>query len=206
MSLLPPFPFKISERNMLIVGGLAILGLILYNKYIDKPVIPVPLPKPVFTHADKIVLNINPADIVQSNSFMLLEGAFLDKAGNTITVPKGYYYIFRDTGLSTGYQYVYGGTLGENISQFRTNVPTTFFQDGSYEVVVADEPIPDATLGVGAFANPPYEGDTTFKDSANIIKNHLQGFAPAPIFPSTNRVFAGDMPPQQLANDLASLQ
>lgn len=205
---LPPFPtIKLTEKNILIYGGLFIVGLLVYKKFFatQKPIVPA-LPTPNLTHADKIVLNINPADIVLTNSTMLLEGAFLDSAGNTITVPKGYYYIFRDTGLSTGYQYVYGGSLGDNVSTFRTNVPTTFFQEGSYEVVVSDEPIPDSTLGAGAFANPPYQGDTTFKDSSNVIKNAIQGFAPAPMFPSTNRVFPGDMPPQMLANDLASLQ
>lgn len=200
---LPSLP-KLNQKNLVIGGILLLGGIVIYKQFFAPK--PIPLPQPSTVHSDKIILNTSPEDLVQSNAFMTLDGAFLDKTGKAITVPVGYYYIFRDTGLSTGYQYVYGGTLGKNVSTFHVNVPTTFFQDGSYEVVVSDEPLPDATLGIGQYANPPYQGDTTFKDSANVIKNAIPGFQPAPMIPSTNRVFPGDMPPQQLANDLSSLQ
>lgn len=207
---------KLTPRNILVYGGGALLLLILYQKFIKKGGGggfggggKMPLPQPSLVHSDKIILNISPADIVESNNFMILEGAFLDSGNKVITVPQGYYYIFRDTGLSTGYQFVYAGTLGSNVNNFRVTVPTTFFQDGSYEVVVSDEPLPDTMLHSGASANPPYEGETSFKDSGNVIKNQLLGFNPNPPFPiASNPAIPSNVPnpPNMNMIDLASLQ
>ena len=164
-------------------------------------------------YAKDVVIDIDPESPVPSNSYMMLKGYFVGANNEATTVPVGYYYIFRDTGLATGYQYVFGGTLGQNVSTFNINVPTTFFQDGSYEVVVSDEPIPDATLGTGDYANPSYQDETSFKDSSNVIKNAITGFDPAPMFPSPNRVMSAggggvlpQTPPRLNRQDLASIQ
>lgn len=197
----------LTPRNMLIGGVLLVAAYFFYSKYMKKD-ISNDLEGAGLSQksgpSDKIFINIEPeGKPVQSNAYMILKGYFADKENQAMTVPQGYYYIFRDTGLASGYQFVYAGTLGQNVSNFRINVPTTFFQDGSYEVVVSDEPIPDHILGTGAFANPAYQGETTWKDSSNVIKNHLLGFNSAPQFPSPNRVISGDITPQPtLSNDL----
>lgn len=204
---IPPHYKKYLTRNNLVIGGVAlVIGLYVYNnifagkKKADNVVVPT-----VTGASSSITVNTEPNDLIRPNSTMIVEGSFLDKNGNVTTVPRGYYYIFRDTGLSTGYQYVYGNTLGTNVSNYRVTVPTTYFQDGSYEVVVSDEPLPDSALGTGKFANPPYNGGTTFKDTTNVIKNGMPGFRPSPMFPDTNRVNPQDMTAinRQLPQDLS---
>ncbi len=152
--------------------------------------------------ASGVIINIKPEGAVPSNSYMMMNGYFFGPDNQKMTVPEGYYYIFRDTGLASGYQFVYAGSLGKGLSEFNINVPTTFFQDGSYEVVVSDEPIPDNILGTGKFANPIYQGETTYKDASNVVKNALTGYEPGPMFPSPNRVISGEIPPQQFSQDL----
>lgn len=208
LSILPPLKF--TPRSILVYGGLAFGLYILYTKFIaNKPTILPQLPQPNLVHSKNIILNISPSDIVESNNFMVIDGAFLDANNKAVTVPTGYYYIFRDTGLSTGYQFVYAGTLGNNVSTFHANIPTTFFQDGSYEIVVSDEPLPDNILQSGKFANPPYEGETSFKDNSNVIKNAINGFNPVPPFTvASNPALPTNVPNQPNMNmmDLASLQ
>lgn len=196
-----------TPKNMLIGGVALIAAWFIYTKYLKKD-ISTDLENQGLSQksgpSDKIFINIEPeGKAVPSNAYMILKGYFADKNNQAMTVPQGYYYIFRDTGLASGYQFVYAGTLGQNVSNFRINVPTTFFQDGSYEVVVSDEPIPDHILGTGEFANPAYQGGTTWKDSSNVIKNHILGYSPAPQFPSPDRVISGDITPQPaLSQDL----
>lgn len=202
---LPKLSLK-NPHSLLVYAGIAIVGYIVITKITEKKPIHEKLPiQPSLMHSDKIELNISPSELVQSGSFMILDGAFLDNNNAVVTVPQGYYYIFRDTGLSTGYQFVYAGTLGKNVSNFHTTVPTTFFQDGSYEVVVSDEPLPDNILHSGSFANPPYEGETSFKDTSNVIKNAIPGFNPNPPFPiASNPGMIGNVPPTpNVGQDLA---
>lgn len=196
-----------TNKNLMIAGGIVAIGLGLW--LVTKNSRPdagndgnIKIPSKG-GYSDFIVINIKPESPVPSNSYMMLSGYFADKQNGKVVVPEGYYYIFRDTGLATGYQFVYAGSLGKNVSEFNINVPTTFFQDGSYEVVVSDEPIPDQTLGTGEFANPIYQGGTTYKDSGNVVKNAITGFEPAPMFPSPNRVVPGEIPVQKFSQDLA---
>jgi hypothetical protein len=199
-----------TPTNMMIGAGLLVVGFIVYNKYavhkIDDHVERRHgLSNQEGGFSKAVVIDIDPESPVPSNSYMMLKGYFVGQNNEATTVPTGYYYIFRDTGLATGYQYVVGGTLGQNVSTFNINVPTTYMQDG-----VSDTPIPDQTLGTGPYANPNYQDETAFKDSGNVVKNHLTGFDPAPMFPSPNRVISGEVlpqtPPRLNRQDLGSLQ
>lgn len=198
---IPPHYRKYITRENLIVGGVAIaLGFYIYHN--------INMGKQDVVsgggHVSKIFLNTEPNELVNANSFIILEGSFLDDNGKPVKVPVGYYYIFRQTGLNTGYQFVASGVLGNNISDYKVSVPTAYYQDGSYVAVVSDNALPPSVLGTGAFANPPYEGQTSFKDSGNVIKNAIPGFQPAPVFPQNNIVNPNDIPfPNQFATDMS---
>src|SRR3982750_183944 len=128
-----------TPRNMMIGAGFLVVGFIVYNKYavhrIDDHVERNFGLSNEGGYSKAVVIDIDPESPVPSNSYMMLKGYFVGQNNEATTVPVGYYYIFRDTGLATGYQYVVGGTLGQNVSTFNINVPTTYMQDGSYEVV-----------------------------------------------------------------------
>ncbi len=197
-----------TNKNLMIAGGVIVIGAALWFMFGKKLAAStgndgkIQIPPTGKGTASGVIVNIKPEGAVPSNSYMMVNGYFFGPDNQVMTVPEGYYYVFRDTGLTTGYQFVYAGSLGKNVSDFNINVPTTFFQDGSYEIVVSDEPIPDNILGTGKFANPVYQGGTTFKDASNVVKNALTGYEPGPAFPSPNRVISGEIPPQQFSQDV----
>jgi hypothetical protein len=114
--------------------------------------------------AGNITLSAFPP-IVRPNSTITITGEFQNTTGQPIAVAEGYYAVFEDIQeLGKGLRNkIDSGSLGRNISVYNRVIPTTNWRDGSYSIIVADQPITgdpgDASAlfnrGVTGSYNPP---------------------------------------------------
>lgn len=127
--------------GILLVGGvvaLAVTGI---------------LPLPGLGQAASATVNVYPAN-VKTGDLVTFEGDFRGATGSNVTLPNAYIAVFEDTGNK-----VYDSSLGMFVSHFKVQIPTANYRDGSYTVVVSDQPIaspagvvPNPTTGVAALS------------------------------------------------------
>jgi hypothetical protein len=93
------------------------------------------IPLPGMGQAASATVNVYPAN-VKTGDLVTFEGDFRGVSGGVVTLPTAYIAIFEDTGNK-----VYDSTLGMFVSHYKIQIPTSNYRDGSYTVVVSDQPI-----------------------------------------------------------------
>jgi hypothetical protein len=111
------------------------------------------IPIPGMGSASTATINVYPAN-VKTGDLVTFEGDFRGANGQVVTLPTGYIAVFEDTGNK-----VYDSTLGNFVNHFKIQVNTSNYRDGSYTVVVSDQPIgapagvtPNPTTGTAALS------------------------------------------------------
>lgn len=143
--------------NILIASGVGLAAILAYKYMQDGTfsLFPSAEQLPIATpptgpmedgKAAKVVFQLNPS-VVRPGSSIHLSGYFADWKNQRVTVAQGYWYVFNDQGFH-GRELVNSGSLGDNVSDFGTliEVPNTY-GNGTYSVVIADEPLNDAQIG-----------------------------------------------------------
>lgn len=123
------------------------------------------------SRAANITLSVFPP-VVRPDSTITVTGEFQGPGGTPILVNEGHYAVYEEINeLGKGIRNkVDGGSLGQNISVYNKVISTRNYRDGTYSIVVADEPIVgdvgDASSlfnqGVrGTFSEPPVNATAT---------------------------------------------
>lgn len=142
---------KTSVPTVAIIGGVVVAGAVTFLALTSQGLIPDPLGifkggalKVVQTAAD-VQFDVQP-DQVRPNSFTTLVGRFVDEQNRTVAVKEGWYYVFEDIGINAR-ELKLSGSLGQNVSTFKQNLPTTAFRSGTYSVRIIDRPLTPAEIG-----------------------------------------------------------
>ena len=143
--------------NTILVAGIATVAAggvwyghskgLIKNSLLDKLLGPAgaavpPAGTPVVTQpASSITLSAYPP-VVRPNSNITITGQFMGPMG-PVTVAGGYYAVFEDlqNGLGGPRRIVAQGMIGQNLTMYSATIPTTNFLDGTYTIVVSDQPV-----------------------------------------------------------------
>lgn len=143
------------------------------NQFLDSILGPAGVPAgqaggPIVTQpAANITLSAYPP-VVRPDSTIVITGEFLGPGNTPITVATGFYAVYQDLqDIQTGLRkQVAGGSLGANLTTYNVTIPTTNWLDGTYSIVVSDQPIVGdpgsgtstfntGVTGQAGYGNPP---------------------------------------------------
>ena len=161
----------------------------IHNSFLDSLLGPGPAQTPapgtpgapiVTQPAANITLSAYPP-VVRPDSTVVITGEFLGPGNTPITVAQGFYAIYEELqDISTGLRrQVDAGSLGTNLSVYNKTIPTNNWRDGTYTIIVSDQPIMqdpgDATAlfntgatGQAGYNSPPVPQTATgYNDNGN---------------------------------------
>jgi len=94
--------------------------------------------------AVRVNFNIYPP-VIKPFRKIRLQGQFEDANGNLATVPVGHYAVFENVPAGSyakeGRLLASTGIVGQNVSSFRTDIPTDNWRTGPYTVYISNAPI-----------------------------------------------------------------